>query len=251
MLRRTFLHLPSVGPRRELAIWRAGILHWDEFLRKGANALPPGLYAAGRPVVEASLAALARPNGLAELASLVPPAEHWRFWPTYRRVLYLDIETGGDPEDWGGITVVGVYDGQEVTQYVAGHNLWDLRHALMGAEILVTFAGGNFDLPVLRGVFSDLRLPPVHIDLRWVLRRLGLKGGLKAIERRLGLERPPLVAGLGGMDAVNLWHSYTRGDMTALETLLDYNAWDILNLKPLLELACTRLRDQMLDRLIA
>ena len=72
--------------------------------------------------------------------------------------------------------MVGLYDGREVTQFVADHNMWLINDAMKGYDVVVTFAGTSFDLPVLRQVFPRLYLPPVHIDLRWLLKRLGLTG---------------------------------------------------------------------------
>lgn len=248
MLTRTFLHIPTVGPKRELALWRAGLRDWQGFLDRGAELAPRAVFNMGRPVIERSLAALERPGGLAELAGLIPMAEHWRFYPQFQRVVYLDIETGGDPEDFGGITVVGLYDGRQVRQYVAGRDLHEAGQAMAGYEVVVTFAGASFDLPVLRQVFSRLLVPPVHIDLRWVLRRLGHRGGLKRIEKSLGIERPEHVGDMDGYMAVMLWQEHLAGDEEALQTLLDYNACDVVNLEPLLRMAVGKLREQMLGR---
>lgn len=249
MLTRTFQHISGVGPRRELAVWQAGVNTWQDFLAHGKSALPANVYNLGRPVIERSIKALGSPGGLAWLAAQMPSKEHWRFYPHLQRVVYLDIETGGDPDDWGGVTVVGLYDGEKVEQYVTGHNIWLLNDAMKPYDVVVTFSGSSFDLPVLRRVFANLILPPVHIDLRWALRWLGLTGGLKRIERRLGLERPDLVSGLGGQDAVLLWADYQAGDQKALEALLTYNACDIINLKPLLEYACSNLTERLLGRI--
>ncbi|MCB2227207.1 MAG: ribonuclease H-like domain-containing protein [Desulfarculaceae bacterium] len=249
MLTKTFLHIPTVGAKRELGLWKAGLRDWDDFLAHGEALAPPAVYRLGRPIVERSLAALARPDGLAELAKLIPTSEHWRFWPRFSRVAYLDIETGGDPNDFGGITVVGVYDGQVVVQYVAGQNLNEAAQCLAGYEVVVSFAGSSFDVPVLRSVFPRFIVPPVHIDLRWVLKRLGHKGGLKRIEKALGLARPDHVGDMDGYMAVMLWQDHLTGDPDALATLLDYNACDIVNLEPLLNLAVERLRAQTLGRL--
>ena len=248
MLTRTFIHIPTVGAKREVGLWKAGLADWRDFLAHGEALAPRAVYNLGRPVIERSLAALEGPGGLAELAGLIPRAEHWRFWPRFSRVAYLDIETGGDPEDFGGITVVGVYDGREVIQYVAGENLHEAAQALAGYEVVVSFAGSSFDVPVLRGVFPRFIVPPVHIDLRWVLRRLGYKGGLKRIEKALGLARPDHVGDMDGYMAVMLWQDHLAGDPQALTTLLDYNACDIVNLEPLLNLAVERLRAQTLGR---
>ena len=105
------------------------------------------------------------------------------------------------------------------------------------------------DVPVLKSVFPRFIVPPVHIDLRWVLRRLGHKGGLKRIEKSLGLSRPDHVGDMDGYMAVMLWQDHLAGDPDALATLLDYNACDIVNLEPLLNLAVERLRSQTLGRL--
>jgi uncharacterized protein len=248
VLTRTFIHIPTVGPKRELGIWKAGITSWQEFLELGQDLLPPAIYNLGRPVIERSLEALEQPDGLSRLAGMIPRAEHWRFFPRFAKAVYLDIETGGDPYDWGGITVVGLYDGADVTQFVAGQNLHEVDQAMAGYEVVVTFAGSSFDLPVMKGVFPRLMVPPVHIDLRWVLRRLGHQGGLKRIEKSLGLGRPDHVLDMDGMEAVNLWADHCAGEPKALATLLDYNACDIVNLEPLLNMAVRELRGQMLGR---
>jgi uncharacterized protein YprB with RNaseH-like and TPR domain len=70
-------------------------------------------------------------------------------------------------------------------------------------------------------------------------RSLGLTGGLKAVEREVGIDRdrPDLL----GRDAVRLWREYERGDEGALETLVSYNRDDTENLQTLIELVTTRL----------
>lgn len=249
MIERTFQHISGVGAKRELSVWRAGVADWRAFLAHGEERLPRGLYRLGRPVVERSLACLGSPDGLARLAELVPGQEHWRFWPRFSRVVYLDIETGGDLDDWGGVTVVGLYDGEKVTQYVAGRDLHELDQAMRDFEVVVTFAGSTFDLPVLRQVFPNLAVPPVHIDLRWLLKRIGHQGGLKRIERALGIGRPEEVDGMDGWGAVLLWRAHQAGDPGALARLLTYNACDIVNLEPLLRLAVDEMTARTLGRL--
>jgi uncharacterized protein YprB with RNaseH-like and TPR domain len=75
----------------------------------------------------------------------------------------------------------------------------------------------------------------LHLDLRFLLARLGFKGGLKKIEPRFGIRRPPAVKHLDGFDAVLLWERYQRGDRTALDLLLEYNREDVANLETLME----------------
>jgi len=52
-------------------------------------------------------------------------------------------------------------------------------------------------------------------------KRIGLSGGLKPIEKEIGIERDR--PDLSGRDAVRLWREYERGDDDALDTLVSYN----------------------------
>ncbi|NVM57843.1 MAG: ribonuclease H-like domain-containing protein [Desulfobacterales bacterium] len=70
--------------------------------------------------------------------------------------------------------------------------------------------------------FSHIALPPAHIDLRFFLRKLGYRGGLKAIEKSFGLVRAPEINGMDGYDAVMFWRAYHWGDQSALERLIQY-----------------------------
>jgi uncharacterized protein YprB with RNaseH-like and TPR domain len=111
--------------------------------------------------------------------------------------------------------------------------------------MLVTFFGTGFDLPFIRRSFPYLKLGHLHVDLCYLLRRLGLRGGLKRIEIELGVERTPETDGLSGFDAVRLWSEYRRGSKDALDLLLLYNREDVINMKALLRHGCA----EMLKRL--
>jgi uncharacterized protein YprB with RNaseH-like and TPR domain len=89
-------------------------------------------------------------------------------------------------------------------------------------------------------------LPSVHIDLRFLLKNLGLTGGLKRIEKEVGLVREDEIDGLNGYEAVMLWKDYQWGDKAALEKLIRYNTADIVNLEPLMEMAFTQMRKRLL-----
>lgn len=68
------------------------------------------------------------------------------------------------------------------------------------------------------------------------LKRIGLKGGLKIIEQELGISRSDETCGITGFDAVRLWHEHERGCDGALDTLLEYNREDIVNLETIVEM---------------
>jgi uncharacterized protein YprB with RNaseH-like and TPR domain len=70
--------------------------------------------------------------------------------------------------------VVGLYDGRKYELFVDGENLPDLPKRLQQYPVVITFNGAGFDLRFLKVAFPDLRLPPIHIDLRWVTRKLGI-----------------------------------------------------------------------------
>jgi len=93
--------------------------------------------------------------------------------------------------------------------------------------------------------FPALTVPSVHIDLRFVLYRLGIAGGLKRIEAALGIGDRAGVEGIGGLDAVRLWQEYRRGNRDALERLVRYNRADTVNLEPLLQRAVRELEDRL------
>lgn len=232
MLEHTFIHLPGLGPSTERRLWAAGILTWDDFL--AADALPwstPKL-AAWRELTALSRERLAA--GDADwFGQRLPPAEAWRLFFDFRdRLACVDIETDGTPAN--EITAVAFYDGRDtVRTYANGRNLERFAVDILDSKVLVTFNGRCFDAPVLTSHLGA-RLPAAHIDLRSVLCGLGIKGGLKKCEERYGLSRGDLT-GADGYLAVALWREYDRhGDPAVLETLLAYNAADVLSLPVLL-----------------
>jgi uncharacterized protein YprB with RNaseH-like and TPR domain len=113
---------------------------------------------------------------------------------------------------------------------------------LDGVDLLVTYNGSSFDLPVLKSAFPGVDFARFHhIDLRFPLHRLGVKGGLKGAERQLGIGRSETLDGVDGFMAVLLWRAHRAGVATALDTLLRYCLEDVVNLKPLLALTYNRL----------
>lgn len=237
MLTRTFLHFPKVGERRERALWRFGFADWQAILDSPAPPYWAHFWDEWQREAEASLQALWR-NDADYFAQHLPKRFWWRAFPEFSdRTLYLDIETTGLFTS-DAITVVGVADSERYWAFVRGDDWDELREMLANAAIIVTYNGSNFDLPFLRSAFPDWRLPPLHLDLCFLLRRLGYKGGLKAIEARFGLQRSTETRGLDGWDAVRLWWQYVDyGDLKALEALLRYNEEDVVHLRPLLRFA--------------
>jgi uncharacterized protein YprB with RNaseH-like and TPR domain len=144
---------------------------------------------------------------------------------------YLDIETTFS----GAISVIGIYRPDWGTIQLVGDGVRDLPlyEALEGVQTVVTFNGSTFDLPVIRRrLYADLKRDFEHCDLLYICRRKGLRGGLKKVEELLGIARA--TAGITGWDAPRLWQRYElAGDRAALQTLLEYNREDVVNLATL------------------
>ena len=102
-------------------------------------------------------------------------------------------------------------------------------------HVLVTYSGKCFDVPFIEREFG-ITLPPAHLDLRYILSSIGIKGGLKHCEHQLGLGRGEL-EGIDGFFAVLLWKDYLAGNKSALDTLLAYNIKDTVNLEKLMIIA--------------
>jgi hypothetical protein len=153
---------------------------------------------------------------------------------------YLDIETTGlSPTDCI-VTVVGMYicsgEDSKVIQLV-GKDITkgSLLEALEGVRIIHTYNGSRFDLPFIhRCLDIDLTRVFPHRDLMFDCWKNNLYGGLKAVERQLGIERR--LKDMNGWEAVRLWWKYVDSfDLDALHKLLEYNREDVVNLKTLKE----------------
>jgi len=151
---------------------------------------------------------------------------------------YLDIETTGLSRAWCALTVVGIAvekgEAMEVVQLLE-EDLQEakLAEALAGVDEVYTYNGSRFDLPFIKAKLGvDVKHMAPHRDLMYDCWRVNLKGGLKAVERKLGIERE--LAGMCGYMAVRLWWDYVNNaDAEALAKLLKYNREDVVNLKAL------------------
>jgi uncharacterized protein YprB with RNaseH-like and TPR domain len=238
MLRNTFIHLPGVGVHRERALWEQGILDWDKFLAAAESGLPPMRRCETFvPLIRQSLEAAH--NGDARFFQpLLPQREVWRLYPEFAdQALFLDIETTGLSAHYDQVTLIGAWGGGRLALFIRGVNLDQFPAYVRQFPLLVTFNGSQFDVPFLRAHFPKARLDQAHLDLRFTLASLGYRGGLKAVERRLGLRRDPAIQDVDGFEAVRLWQRYRRGDRAALMRLALYNLTDVVNLVELADIA--------------
>jgi uncharacterized protein YprB with RNaseH-like and TPR domain len=236
MLESTFQLARGVGPAAERRLWRAGVARWRD-LDPGA---PQFVSQRAAPLLaEAVLSASqALEHGdVARLARLFPAAERWRLLGAFSdEAVYLDIETGDDV--WGreGISAIGICDREGPRLLLAGRDLERFPTIARTWSLLVTFNGSSFDVPILRRAFPEWTPPDAHVDLRHALARLGLEGGLKAIEEELedlALARPGHLRGVDGWAACGLWRRGREGDRRALRLFCEYNLYDVVNLRTL------------------
>ena len=134
------------------------------------------------------------------------------------RALFLDIETTGLAPGYDQITLIGALCNGKLALFINGINLEQFPAYVEHFPLLVTFNGSQFDVPFLRAHFPDARLNQAHIDLRFVMASLGYKGGLKVVEKGLGLRRDPAIQDVDGFEAVRLWHLYRRGNRAVLRS---------------------------------
>ena len=194
-----------------------------------------------RSVVEESVTALDQQHHQ-YFAKALAAREAWRAWPEFRdSAVYLDIETDGGA--WGSsVTTIGLHDRDGFTCLVKGEDLENFRDIISRYSMIVTFFGTGFDLPMLLKAFPGLSFDQIHLDLCFGLKQLGYRGGLKKIEKQMGITRSDATDGLSGRDAVRLWREYCYGRTQSLETLIAYNREDCVNLEKLAEMMFTRMK---------
>jgi uncharacterized protein len=64
-----------------------------------------------------------------------------------------------------------------------------LKKELSRYKLILSFNGSSFDLPFLEKKYPGLIPKVPHIDIRHLCARTGLIGGLKNIEKQLGIKR--------------------------------------------------------------
>lgn len=231
MLQHTFSHIPGIGPKIERNLWSSGVSSWQEWQTPAPVRISANSKSEAPAVLLASKEALEE-NNPSFFTSRLAASESWRIFNDFRNsVAYIDIETTG-LDDFAEITTIALYDGKTVFTYVNGENLNDFVDDIEKYKVIISYNGKSFDVPFIERYFK-IRLDHAQIDLRYILAKLGFKGGLKGCEKQLGLDRGDL-DGVDGYFAVLLWQMYKRtGDESALETLLAYNVEDTVNLERL------------------
>ncbi|SEO84125.1 ribonuclease H-like domain-containing protein [Aquisalimonas asiatica] len=255
MLKSTFLHLPGIGSRTERRLWNEGIVTWDELefaLRRKDRLLPRSHRDQKLLLTELEATVLAWEKlDLEYFVDRLPRKEQFRIALSLPdRTGFLDIETTGLSPMYHLVTLVGLSQSGRFSYFLRGQEFSDLEETIAGTDCLITFNGTRFDLPFLRWHYPCLRLPPVHIDLMYLARSVGLRGGQKVMEKSIGFHRPQEIQGRGGAEAPALWYEYTYGDLEAGRLLVEYNKYDIKGMQYLLRYTLNNLLAEVPDNVI-
>jgi len=228
-----FLGAEGIGETIERRLWEQGVTRWAEFTREcdgvgttRAERIESFIEGGQRAVDEGDVSFFDR---------RFPGGCRWRLYETFSdQACFFDIETTGLDQRTSVVTTVSIHQDGETRTLVRGDDLTDenLRAAFDDAGLLVTFNGARFDVPFLESKFAvDLDRP--HIDLMPTCRKVGLSGGLSAVEGQLGISRD--LPDIDGREAVRLWREHERGVDGALERLIVYNREDTVNMVDVLE----------------
>ncbi len=245
MIQNTFLFLKRISTKKEQSLWKQTIKDWQCFLTtkeiKGISQEKKFQY--NRIIQQAQLAL--QEERYVFFKQNLPTTAMWRLYPELKDdTCFLDIEIDGG----GKIIVVGISNYYTKTNFfVRNVNLtkYAIEQELEQYSAIITFNGGAFDIPKLEKIGVNFS-KHIHIDLKPLCINLGLKGGLKSVEQKLNLKRPPHLQG----NPVSLWKAlHASGDKEYLELLLDYNKEDIENLKLIMEHVYKQLSKELKQRI--
>jgi hypothetical protein len=242
-LENSFIPVRGVGEATERKLWQAGVTHWSDF-----DGSVVGQTRAERieTFIDQARDRLADDDAQF-FDETLPSGNKWRLYENFEsEACYFDIETTGLDADRHDVTTVSFHTAGDTTTLVQGDDLTAgaVREQFQDANLLVTFNGARFDVPFLETAL-DLSVETPHLDLMYPCRQLGLSGGLKAIEKDVGVDRDE--PDISGEDAVRLWHEYQRGKDGSLETLISYNRDDARNLETLADTVAEKLHDEVFD----
>jgi len=240
-LQNSFVLIPDFGEKTEKKLWQNDVTHWDhvgdeEVLSENKRQKANEFLEKARKNLEV--------NNSMFFKSKLGSKRLWRLYRNFEEnACFFDIETTGLDKKKNKVTTISFYRNGEDRTLVRGQDLTreNLQQEIFNSDILVSFNGKRFDQPFLEHNFN-LNINKPHIDLMYPCKRLGFSGGLKQIEKDLGIDRE--LEDLDGREAIRLWKQYEKGDSSALEKLVRYNRYDSRNLKQLLEIIHEKLENR-------
>ena len=162
---------------------------------------------------------------------------------------YIDIESTGLSPVYDNVTIIGVLSNNKFEQFIDGINLeYNILNDYIVDNEITEIIGYNqirFDIPFIvqnnylsQEVVNRLK----QTDLMNQCHDIGIKGGLKATEKRLKTERK--AEPLNFWQQKSLWKRWQElADKEALDRYKFYNKEDVLNL-PRVEQKLIDLKEQ-------
>ncbi|MGC8672725.1 MAG: ribonuclease H-like domain-containing protein [Thermoplasmata archaeon] len=238
----------GISEKKEKWLKRNNIKIWDDILKNGENFFNKNDFKKLKKEINHAKKHLYRKD-IKYFQKKLDSEDYYLLYYDFKdKACFLDIETTGLGDE-SDITIIGIADSiGKYRVYVNGINLNEknLMKYLKNFHILITFYGSRFDIPFIKKKYPKLgkKLSKmVHVDLCFLGHRIGFKGGLKLIEKQVGIERENEISGLTGYDAVKLWNRYKSGDINSLITLIRYNRSDVLNLLKLIDIEIKMMKD--------
>lgn len=232
MINRSFLHFTGIGRKNLERLHSCGLTDWNRVL-DNTNLLPFSEKMKIKLLSEISISVKHYENkNLNFFSEKLHPTERWTILAEYfEQASYFDIETNGEPYG-DNITLIVCYHKGRLYKFLNGENLESFLDLLDDITILVSFNGTSFDIPMVQNYFHIPKIPCAHVDLRWLAYHVGFKGGLKEIEKSIGIQRPANLVGINGMDAILLWMEWKNNrNQEALNILIHYCSADVISLQ--------------------
>ncbi|PSH01147.1 MAG: exonuclease [Nanohaloarchaea archaeon SW_10_44_10] len=241
-LENSFILAPGIGEKTEQKLWKNNVTHWDKISQ--ANVIG----SSRRETLEGFLKKARKNLQVGNsyfFGDKLPNKSLWRAYRNFEEnACFFDIETTGLDKSRNKVTTIAFHRNGETRTLVRGQNLTreNIQREISNSSMLVTFNGKKFDQPFLEHSF-DLDIDTPHLDLMYPCKRIGLSGGLKKIEKRIGIDRD--LEDVDGREAVRLWKKYeNKNDEDALDKLVEYNGYDARNLQELAEIVHQRLESR-------
>lgn len=230
-LENSFILFPGIGEKTEKKLWENGIRHWDNL--EDSSKYSDKIHS-HRQKAQKNLEV----GNETFFKEKLPNKSLWRSYENFKQnVCFFDIETTGLKPERNKTTTVSFYRNGQSKTLIRGQDLTQekLEEEMFKSSLLVSFNGKRFDQPFLEKSFG-MEIQNPHIDLMYLFKRLGYSGGLKSIEKQLGVDRE--LEDIDGRQAIKLWKKYeNKGNEEALRKLVRYNQYDAENLQDLLETA--------------
>ena len=242
ILKYCFVHIKGVSKDIELKLWNSGV-HTIKDIKDLKNK--PQIF---QTMLKKSIHNLLH-GDVSIFYNNLQSNEQWRIFGdcVNRNVCYVDIETTGLNIYGDDITTAIIYTPMKTYIFLKDVNLHLFPKILKQFDVVVTYNGKIFDIPFLEHYFNEI-FKLAHLDLRWILASIGIKGGLKQSEFKMGMMPRKGLEDVTGSHAVFLWNDYKmNNNLNSLLKLVSYNFEDAMRLRWLMIKAFNRKQKKLIN----